>query len=130
MRSKYETKIANYLKSLGVSFQYEAESWEYQTKLRRNRIECGECGSPDILVTRTYTPDFFLDNGVIIEAKGRFTPEHRRIAQDFPEVKIIFMSDNFLRKGSKTRYSDWCEKNAIDYHVSYNGYVPDRWIND
>ena len=128
MRSKYERKVAAYLKSIKVKFKYEAESWEYEDKLRKNRISCADCGSSDIVQLRTYTPDFFLSNGTVIESKGRFTANDRRIALCFPEVKLLFMTDNKLSKRSTTRYTDWCAQKGIDCHVSYKGHIPERWV--
>jgi len=58
-RSGFEATLANQLKRGGVSFQYESIKLEY-TK------------------TATYTPDFILPNGIIIEAKGVWTVEDRK----------------------------------------------------
>ena len=60
-------------------------------------------------------PDFFLPNGVIIEAKGFFKPSDRRkmlaVKEAHPEldIRFVFMRDNTLSKSSKTTYSMWAE---------------------
>ncbi len=128
MRSKFEAKVARSLKKGGAKFTYEKEVWEYETTPSLKQIRCGECGSKDILVVKHYTPDFFLGNGVVIEAKGRWSAANRRVALCFPEVKLLFMRNNTLSKRSKTKYSDFCDKNGLDYHVSYDGEVPEKWL--
>jgi hypothetical protein len=128
MRSKFETRVASFLKGKRCSFTYEEETWEYETSPSGKMMRCGECGSTNLLVIKRYTPDFFLSNGIVIEAKGRWTAENRRVALCFPEVKLLFMRNNTLSKRSKTKYSDYCDKNGLDYHVSYLGEVPNKWL--
>lgn len=72
--------------------------------------------------TRKYTPDFEdLTSGVIYEVKGYFDAASRskmkRIKKFAPNLKIVmcFDKDNLISKNGKTRYSDWCKKNGIDY---------------
>jgi hypothetical protein len=100
--------------------------------LRKNLASCGDCGSRNLLRTGWYTPDFFLENGVIIETKGRFTAADRRkmvaVKRDHPdvEIKMLFMKDNKIHKNSKTHYSDWCMENDYDFAVKE---IPRSWIN-
>ena len=54
-------KISDYLKEQGVPVVYEAIKIEWED-----------------LMYRTYTPDFVLPNGIIIESKGRFVAADRR----------------------------------------------------
>jgi len=86
------------------------------------------------LAYRTYTPDFLLPNGILIETKGRFTPDDRRkhleIKKQHPELDIRFVFTNAnakLRKGSKTSYASWCDKNGF---LWANKDVPDRWLEE
>ena len=60
-RSGLEHKLSLYLKSLKYKFAYETIKIEWQD-----------------LAYRTYTPDFILKNGIIIETKGRFIAADRR----------------------------------------------------
>ena len=83
---------------------------------------------------RTYTPDFQLDNGIFIETKGIFDSEdrnkHLQIRKQHPELDIRFVFSNFkgkLYKGSKTTYSDWCEKNNFLYA---NRLIPTDWLTE
>lgn len=131
MRSKFEKQIAKYLKARNVPFKYEEYSYEYQEPLRKNRAQCGDCGSTNLLRTGWYTPDFFLDNGYIIETKGRFTAADRRkmlaVKEKHPKEKIVmlFMRDNLIHKRSKTHYSDWCMQNGFEYAV---GEPLEEWL--
>ena len=69
---------------------------------------------------RTYLVDFTLPNGILVEAKGRWTTEdrakHLLIKKQHPEldIRILFMSAKTkIRKGSKTTYGDFCDKHGI-----------------
>lgn len=70
----------------------------------------------------TYTPDFILPNGIIIEVKGRFLPndrgKHLIIKKTYPELDIRFFFQNpnlTLSKKSKTTYGNWCDKYNIKW---------------
>ena len=70
-----EKQVAAYLKEKQKKVEYEA----LRIKWRDLRY-------------RTYTPDFELDNGIIIETKGIFDSEDRRkhleIQKQHPELDI------------------------------------------
>ena len=113
-RSGFEAKLAHQLKRGGVSFQYESIKLEY-TK------------------TATYTPDFILPNGIIIEAKGLWTVEDRKkhllIREQHPhlDIRLVFMNaSNKIRKGSDTTYAHWCDKKGIKYA---NQSIPKSWLS-
>jgi len=81
---------------------------------------------------RTYTPDFVLDNGIIIETKGIFDNEDRRkhiaVREQHPELDIRFVFSNAnakLYKGSKTTYAMWCDKHGFMYS---NRIIPQEWL--
>lgn len=44
------------------------------------------------------------------------------------DIRMLFMRDNYIYKGSKTKYSDWCKAHGIKYHVSAHGTVPEEWF--
>lgn len=105
-RSGLEAKIAQQIEDAGHTIRYE------QTKL------------PYILPAsnHTYTPDYVLDNGIIVEGKGLFEPQDRKkhllIKRQLPELDIRFVfsrSASPIYKGSPTRYSDWCNKFGFLY---------------
>ncbi len=83
---------------------------------------------------RTYTPDFMLDNGIIIETKGIFDSEDRRkhieIRKQHPELDIRFVFSNSmakLYKGSKTRYCNWCDNH--DFLWAHR-VIPETWLKE
>ena len=113
-RSGFEAKTANYLRRNGVEFEYESVKIEF-------------------MKVATYTPDFILPNGIIIETKGLWTSEdrtkHLLIREQHPEldVRLCFQNaSNKLRKGSKTTYAMWCEKKGIKY---CDKTIPRSWLN-
>ena len=82
----------------------------------------------------TYLPDFVLPNGIILEAKGRFTSPDRKkhllIKEQHPELDIRFVfsnSNSKISKGSKTTYGMWCEKHGFKYADKE---VPLKWIRE
>ena len=112
-RSGFEAKLANQLQRSGVEFQYETLQLEYKK-------------------VSTYTPDFILPNGIIIEAKGLWVTEdrtkHLLVREQHPhlDIRMVFMNaSNKIRKGSSTSYASWCEKKGIKYA---NKLIPDQWL--
>ena len=130
-KSKFEKRTAKQLSDAKVKFKYEYKTFKYTSKVR-TAARCSACGSRDIIINRNYTPDFFLDSGIIIETKGRWTTADRykmlevRTQNPTLDLRMLFMSDNKISKQSKTRYSDWCSTNDIPYAL---GKVPDSWLN-
>jgi hypothetical protein len=113
-RSGFESKLANQLKRSGVDFEYETLKIEYRK-------------------VSTYTPDFILPNGIIIEAKGVWTVEDRKkhllVREQHPhlDIRLVFMNAaNKIRKGSDTTYACWCEKKGIIYA---NKIIPKTWLS-
>jgi hypothetical protein len=81
---------------------------------------------------RVYTPDFVLDNGIIIETKGLFSASDRRkhieILKQHPNLDIRFVFSNSsakLYKGAKSRYSDWCTKHGFKWS---HRMIPEEWL--
>ena len=81
--------------------------------------------------TRVYLPDFRLANGIIVECKGRLTSADRKkmklVKMQHPDkdIRLLFQFNNKLNPRSKTRYTDWAEKNGF---VCAVGGVPDAWL--
>jgi hypothetical protein len=123
--SAYEEKVEASLAQRGVDYRYEEEILDY-------------IKPPVPPKKATYNPDFDFvtekGNRVYIEAKGRFTPADRRkmvlVKEQHPDkdIRFIFMRDNPIQTGSKTKYSHWAEKNGFKWAVSATGHVPDSWI--
>lgn len=81
---------------------------------------------------RTYTPDFILPNGIIVETKGRFVAsdrsKHRWVKEQYPELDIRFVFSNprnKIYKGSKTTYADWCHKYGFLWAEKL---IPEEWF--
>ena len=117
-RSGLEEKVAEYLTSKGVGFSFETLKIPY-VKPETKHI---------------YTPDFILDNGIIIETKGRWLLDDRKkhilIRKQHPnlDIRILFQNANAkIRKGSKTSYADFCEKHGIPYA---HREIPVAWLKE
>lgn len=82
----------------------------------------------------TYTPDFVLRNGVIIESKGIFDVEDRKkhilIKEQHPELDIRFVFSSSrakIYKGSKTTYAEWCEQHGFQFADKL---IPVAWLKE
>jgi hypothetical protein len=128
-RSGAEELLAETLTNSGVGFSYESLKLIYEKPVRQGL--CKECGKRKVVKLATYTPDFILDNGTIIEYKGRLTATDRAkllaVAKSNPDrrVKLLFGSDNKLAKNNNKRYSEWCTEHGFDYAI---GVPPKRWL--
>ena len=116
-RSGLEHKISQYLESLKHKYEYESIKIEWED-----------------LAYRTYTPDFILNNGIIIETKGRFIAADRRkhltIKKQHPTLDIRFVftsSSSKLSKGAKSTYAQWCIKYKFRY---YDRIIPEDWLKE
>lgn len=96
----------------------------YETERLKYVLEHGYI--PDLVVT------FRDGRKMYIEAKGYFRPEDqikmRAVKNTNPEldIRMIFPKDNKLSKRHVMRYSDWCTKYGIPYHVGLE--VPKEWL--
>lgn len=83
-------------------------------------------------IERTYSLDFELDNGIMIETKGIFDAidraKHLFIKTQHPELDIRFVFSNpnaRIAKRSPTTYAVWCEKYGFQFAAKV---VPDAWL--
>lgn len=116
-RSGFEDDTAKYLKEKGVKFTYEEERIQWLDSK-----------------TRHYTPDFILENGIVIETKGRFVTNDRRkhveIKKQHPDLDLRFVFQNSrtkLYKGAKSTYGDWCKRHGFLYADKV---IPDDWLEE
>ena len=120
-RSGLEKTVADQIKKRGLDVKYEEVS---------SRINFTQPA-----IDRTYTPDFILPNGIVVETKGRFTLEDRKKHLWIKEqhgskydIRFVFSnSKSKIRKGSKTSYGDWCTKNGFKYADKR---IPDQWFKE
>jgi len=116
-RSGLEHKVSVYLTERKHKYGYECLKIEWED-----------------LAYRTYTPDFVLNNNIIIETKGMFTAADRRkhlcIKKQHPELDIRFVFENSkrkLRKGAKSTYGQWCIKYGFQY---FDRVIPEDWLKE
>ena len=116
-RSGLEKAVAAYLRQNQKKVRYEVLKVEWED-----------------LRYRTYTPDFVLDNGIIIETKGIFDSadrrKHREIQRQHPELDIRFVFSNAnakLYKGAKSRYWNWCEQHKFQWA---HRVIPEEWLKE
>ena len=116
-RSGLEKRTADFLNKRKVKFRYEEVKLKWQD-----------------LRMRTYTPDFVLSNGIIIETKGRFISsdrtKHLFVKAQHPELDIRFVFSNpraKLYKGAKSSYGDWCDKHGFQYARET---IPVEWLKE
>ena len=117
-RSGFEHKVSDQLKESKITFEYETTVIPYikpETK-------------------HTYTIDFTLPNGILVETKGRWVLEDRKkhllIQKQHPklDIRLVFQnSKGKIRKGSKTTYADFCNKNEIKWADKT---IPLEWFNE
>lgn len=117
-RSGLEDRIAADLAAKGIVVRFETLTIPYTPPIK----------------TRKYTPDFPLENGIIIESKGRFLTDdrqkHKHIKAEHPDLEIRFVFSNSkakLSKGSPTTYAMWCEQYGFLYADKT---IPDEWLDE
>ena len=121
LKNNFEIKVYKGIRSHLKKYkrlEYETEKLPYVMK--HNYI-------PDFIITRKDGSKLY------IEAKGYFDLNARRkmleVKEQHPEldIRILFETNKRIRKGSKTLYSDWCDKNEYQYAF---GEVPEEWYEN
>ena len=121
-----------HLKSYRSGLEKEVAAWlkDKQKKVRYEQLKV----EWEDLKYRTYTPDFVLDNGIIIETKGIFDSadrrKHREVQRQHPELDIRFVFSNAnakLYKGAQSRYCDWCDKYGFQWA---HRVIPEEWLKE
>lgn len=115
-RSRLEARIAKWLERNGLDYEYEPLKLNYT-------------------IEATYTPDFVLPNGVMIEAKGYFRPDDRRkllaVRKQNPDadIRLAFQNPhNTILKTSTTTYAQWAEKNGFKWCNAAS--IPLEWFDN
>lgn len=115
-RSGLEEKIALVLTNLGVPYEYEKLKLRYVVPEKAH----------------TYTPDFVLPNGIIIETKGLFDTADRQkmklVKAQHPalDIRLLFSNANArIAKKSPTTYSKWCDTNGFPWAHKE---IPPSWL--
>jgi hypothetical protein len=118
-RSGLEKTIAAQLRKFRIKFDYEKLVILYTRPAQSS----------------TYTPDFRLANGIIIETKGRFVVSDRKkhllIRKQYGDkydIRFVFSNAKAkIYKGSKTTYADWCIKYGFQF---FDKTIPMKWIKE
>ena len=117
-RSGFEHTVAGQLTEAKINFEYETTVINY-IKPETNH---------------TYTIDFTLPNGILVETKGRWVLEDRKkhllIKKQHPEldIRMVFQNPNGnIRKGSKTTYAIFCDKHEIKWASKT---IPTAWYEE
>lgn len=108
-RSGFEVKVEEALHAkVEDHVEYEQDSFTYQS-------------------THKYWPDFKVWEGdhvrCYVEAKGRFTSRDRTkmlaVKKAHPEIdlRLVLQRDNYLYRGAKSRYSDWCRDHGFVFSI-------------
>lgn len=118
VKSKLEKRVADDLTERGIKYLYEKDKVPYVIPESKH----------------VYTPDFKLPHRKWkLETKGRLDYSERskllHIKASNPDLdlRLVFQRDNVIRKGSKTKYSDWATQHGFKWAI---GKVPEDWINE
>lgn len=117
--SPFEHRFACDCDGRGIEYEYEPHAFEWQPRPRR------------------YVPDFLIRTAsgkeIYIECKGHMDLDDRKkilatAEQHGIDIRLVFQKPgNKIRKGSKTSYALWCEKNGIPWAKDY---VPEEWTKE
>ena len=115
MKSILEVQIATELDDMEVEWLYEHETLAYHT--------CPGWHPACNVKVQTYTPDFTLANGVLLEAKGKMTLDTRKkmvaVKKCHPDriVCMIFgyANNKISARPNATRYWEWAEKEGFEW---------------
>lgn len=112
-RSQTEFRVAAELSRQKVKFAYESRSFPYT-------------------ISSTYTPDFILPNGIVLEVKGALDAADRRkmiaVRKQHPEldIRFVFQHPGSRASGLKSTVSQWATKNKFQW--CRVGEIPSSWL--
>ena len=102
-RSGLEGKVADDLTNNGVYWEYEQRKY-------------------NLVIPRSYTPDFVLGNGTVLEVKGYFDQEDRRLIKLFKEqhsdvdIRMVLQKPHQkLTKTGRMTYATWCDRYNVPW---------------
>ena len=114
-RSKFESRVAAALTQNKVGFTYEDMTLPY-------------------IIEAVYRPDFILENGVVVETKGFFSPQDRRkmlaVQKQHPDLDIRLCFQNAKDKISRAKrsitYGQWATRHGFKWS---SGTIPSSWYD-
>lgn len=102
------------------------------TQLKREKVKYGyETLKLPYVIESVYSPDFILENGVIIEAKGKLDADDRRkmiaVKKTYPhlDIRFVFMAAQNSIVGGKQTNAMWAEKNGFPWADKR---IPEDWL--
>jgi len=113
-RNPFERGLAIQLEIAGIKFGYETRKIDYT-------------------INHVYNPDFILDNGIIIEAKGRFMPgdvsKMRAVKAQHPEldIRFVFQQADKPVPGQKQTHAEWATRHGFPWA---DNRIPEAWLNE
>lgn len=117
VRSGLEATAVMMLTMRGVGFEFEKKKIKYM---------------PPPTKMKSYTPDFVLENGIIIEMKGIFTGKDRKkhlmIKKQHPEldIRFVFFDAHMHLTSEKLKtYAQWCDLNGFKWADKV---IPESWL--
>jgi len=117
-RSGLEATVARFLEAQEVPAEYEKNKLKYEVPAR----------------VATYTPDWLLPNGIVIETKGLFNTadrqKHLLIKNQHPDLELRFVFSRVktrISKISKTTYGDWAKHHGFQFAEEK---PPIAWLNE
>lgn len=131
MATRYPKRVGGFRSGLEVELAAQIAAAGHEV-----RYEDKACEIPYVEPekVRRYKPDFVLDNGIVVEGKGRFDAEdrtkHLRIRDQFPEIDIRFVftrSAARISKTSSTTLADWCNKHGFQFA---DRRIPMEWFDE
>lgn len=103
-------------------------------KKRRKKLEYEPKDSHlSYTLPRKYIPDFRLPNGILVEAKGRFTSADRtkmlRVAMENPglDIRFLFQRANMriTKSPNSLMYWEWAERHGFEWAQGET--IPASW---
>lgn len=83
---------------------------------------------------RTYTPDFVLPNGIIVDTKGRWETADRQkfkwLKEQHPDldIRMVFSNPNQrIGKGSPTTYAIYATRIGLPFAKEF---IPQEWLDE
>jgi len=117
-RSGLEVRNAKHLDDLGADYEYEPY-----------RIPFVQPEQP-----RTYTPDYCLPNGIVIDTKGRWPTADRQkfkmLVEQHPDldIRMVFSNPNAkIGKTSKTTYAMYATNLGMPFAKEF---IPQSWVEE
>jgi hypothetical protein len=115
-RSGLEERNARHLEAHGQAVLYEQRRIKYTIPAK----------------VHTYTPDFELHNGILVETKGMWETKDRAkllyIKTQYPDLdlRLLFSrASNTIYKGSPTTYGDWATAHEFKWAEKL---IPIEWF--